>query len=286
VLRMKNFISSAIKILGTVGVIGFLLLLSIGVLEVRYARFDQNGPIPLPLSNCTQAIPSNVTQSAPHTDVVWKDSTELFDIFNKKKGRIVWKWLNYFPIYEENFMRFKNKNISMIEIGTRDGGSLDMWRSYFGLGMRMIGIDINPNAIIFNDTNNMFIGSQNDSIFLQRVVDTLGKGTVSVILDDASHHRLFQATSYSVLSQLLAPDSVYMIEDVELDSLESYRQFKAFFHVSHLFTNNVGASPKMYSFNFYKMVMAFNFRPLSFQGEVKAIKKGTDAITCGYPACR
>ena len=46
------------------------------------------------------------------------------------------KWVHYFDIYERQFERFRGKSPSMIEIGVQGGGSLAMWKEYFGPGSR------------------------------------------------------------------------------------------------------------------------------------------------------
>ena len=42
------------------------------------------------------------------------------------------KWSNYFDIYEELFKKFINKKIIFVEVGIGNGGSLFMWRKFFG----------------------------------------------------------------------------------------------------------------------------------------------------------
>ena len=64
--------------------------------------------------------------------------------FNSKYYSI--KFKNYFPIYEKIFHRFRDKNITFVEIGVFSGGSLFMWKNYFGPKARIIGIDLNPKA--------------------------------------------------------------------------------------------------------------------------------------------
>ena len=46
------------------------------------------------------------------------------------------KWVHYFDIYERHFERFRGKSPTMIEIGVQGGGSLAMWKEYFGPGSR------------------------------------------------------------------------------------------------------------------------------------------------------
>ena len=42
------------------------------------------------------------------------------------------KWDKYFSIYENYFKKFKNSEIIFVEIGIFNGGSLRMWKDYFG----------------------------------------------------------------------------------------------------------------------------------------------------------
>ena len=56
------------------------------------------------------------------------------------------KWKNYFLIYDELLQKYVNKSITFVEIGILDGGSLRMWKSFFGSRARIIGIDLNPKA--------------------------------------------------------------------------------------------------------------------------------------------
>ena len=63
------------------------------------------------------------------------------------------KHSTYFEVYDELFSKLRNKKITFVEIGILGGGSLFMWREYFGKKARIIGIDLNPNAkeLIPND---------------------------------------------------------------------------------------------------------------------------------------
>ena len=49
------------------------------------------------------------------------------------------------------FSKYRNKEITFIEIGVLNGGSLFMWRDYFGPHARIIGIDLNPEIKVGKD---------------------------------------------------------------------------------------------------------------------------------------
>jgi hypothetical protein len=96
------------------------------------------------------------------------------------------KYKNYFPIYENLFSRFINKEIIFVEIGVLSGGSLFMWRKFFGNKARIIGIDLNNEAKKFEKYGfEIFIGNQSSEIFWKSFFEKVGP--VDIILDDGGH---------------------------------------------------------------------------------------------------
>ena len=57
--------------------------------------------------------------------------TDTYKSFLKSKY-LSFKVSNYFHIYDELFSKYKNKKITFVEIGVFSGGSLFMWRDFFG----------------------------------------------------------------------------------------------------------------------------------------------------------
>ena len=51
------------------------------------------------------------------------------------------KHTTYFHVYEELFAKYRGKPVTFVEVGILDGGSLFMWRKFFGQSARIIGID-------------------------------------------------------------------------------------------------------------------------------------------------
>ena len=50
------------------------------------------------------------------------------------EGKRIHKWLHYLEIYHRYFNKFMGKEVHVVEVGVFGGGSLDMWKSYFGGG--------------------------------------------------------------------------------------------------------------------------------------------------------
>ena len=110
---------------------------------------------------------------------------DLLTLFNQSEYYAL-KYKNYFPIYEKLFSKFKGKKITFIEIGVLSGGSLFMWRKFFGDQARIIGIELNPAAKRFEkDGFEIHIGNQSDENFWKDFFQKVGE--VDIILDDGGH---------------------------------------------------------------------------------------------------
>ena len=63
----------------------------------------------------------------------------LFD--TNKDLQVTKNWTGFLKIYDEYFKKFKNEEISILEIGVDKGKSLELWRNYFTKA-KICGIDI------------------------------------------------------------------------------------------------------------------------------------------------
>ena len=159
----------------------------------------------------------------------------LTEIFWSNRGRTVHKWHHYLPVYEQYLGRYVGTPVRMLEIGVFRGGSLDMWRSFFGPEAKLFGIDIDPNCAQYDGLSGQVrIGSQDDPDFLRRVVAEMGG--VDVVLDDGSHVSKHIRSSLDVLFPLLADDGIYLIEDLHA---AYWRRFGAGYRASGSFIEDV-----------------------------------------------
>jgi hypothetical protein len=79
-----------------------------------------------------------------------KTQSELHKLFYSNTGTLVHKWRHYLKIYEDHLSRFRNTPFHMLEIGVSQGGSLSLWRRYFGLEALLFGIDIDDSCRQFD----------------------------------------------------------------------------------------------------------------------------------------
>ena len=142
------------------------------------------------------------------------DDGRLAAVFDANRtGRGIWKWRHYFPIYERHFGKFVGKGVSILEIGIYSGGSLRMWRSYFGDDCSVFGVDIQPECRAYEEPGTrVFIGDQADREFWRRFKNEVPK--LDVVIDDGGHLPNQQIVTLEELLPHLRPGGVYVCEDV------------------------------------------------------------------------
>lgn len=154
-----------------------------------------------------------VISSTKAAELSPKFQHDLGRAFFKNEGPVVHKWLQYLDVYDNHFARYRNTTVKILEIGVSMGGSLNLWREYFGPDATIYGIDIDPNcADRVTPPNQVRIGSQDDPTFLTSVIREIGEP--DIILDDGSHIARHQKASFDILFPLLRVGGLYVIEDL------------------------------------------------------------------------
>lgn len=145
----------------------------------------------------------------------------LREIFDSHEGRLIHKFNHYIDIYDRYFSQFRNKEVTVMEIGLSQGGSIDMWKEYFGPKLKYYGVDINPDNKSFEEENVIiFIGSQSDKKFLQDVAARIPK--LDILIDDGGHTMEQQIISFEALFDMVKPGGVYLCEDVHTSYWKLY----------------------------------------------------------------
>ena len=138
---------------------------------------------------------------------------DLLKFFTLNKNHAVHKWHHYIPLYDRYFAPFRNQKVKFLEIGVSEGGSLQMWRNYFGNEAIIYGVDINPECEKYNgQAGQVRIGSQDDFAFLESVISEMGG--IDIILDDGSHQMAHIPKTLKFLFPKLNFGGIYMIEDL------------------------------------------------------------------------
>jgi len=145
----------------------------------------------------------------------------LRKLFDEHTGNLVTKWANYFPVYERHFAPYVGKRPLVIEIGVHKGGSLQLWKKYFGPGARIVGVDIDPLcAALEEEQVSVRIGDQSDQKFLQALIEEFG--APDIVIDDGSHVSAHQKATFDLLFPAMKSSGVYVVEDLHTNYWQEF----------------------------------------------------------------
>ena len=145
---------------------------------------------------------------------------ETLKLFNGSDNFSV-KLKKYFQVYDELFAPYRNKAITFVEIGVFDGGSLQVWKKFFGPQSRIIGIDLNPLCKKFEcEDYEIFIGSQSDSKFWDDFYKEVGP--IDLLLDDGGHTNDQQIITLVNTVPNINNNGLVVIEDTHCSYLKNF----------------------------------------------------------------
>lgn len=215
----------------------------------------------------------------------------LCEYFEKHtEGHGIWKWQHYFEVYHRHFAHFVGRKVNVLEIGVYSGGSLEMWRSYFGNDCHIYGVDIEDACRAYaNEHISIFIGDQEDRSFWKRFRETAGP--IDILIDDGGHTFEQQQVTLEEMLPALNPGGVYLCEDIH----GKFNKFSAYAsglvnELNHM--NCISESPvesdvsafqsAIHSIHFYPYVLVIEKRsaPLT---KLSSLKHGTiwQPFPCG-----
>jgi len=141
-------------------------------------------------------------------------SNPLLAWFNAhKEGAGIWKWMHYFDIYQRHFHKFAGRDVHVLEVGIYAGGSLSMWREYFGERCHVYGVDIDAACMAHSgEKTKVFIGDQADRTFWAKVKEAVP--TVDILIDDGGHQPEQQRITFEEMFPHIRSGGVYLCEDI------------------------------------------------------------------------
>ena len=169
---------------------------------------------------------------------------DLEKYFLANTGNLIHKWLHYFEIYDRHFARFRGTSPHVLEFGVSHGGSLQMWRDYFGAGCKIYGVDINPRCAELQEEGiEIFIGDQGDVEFLRSLAHRIPR--IDILIDDGSHVMDHQIKTLDMLLGAIDANGVYLCEDTHTSYWRGwgggYRKKGSFIEYSKNFIDDINA---------------------------------------------
>jgi len=145
--------------------------------------------------------------------------TEIQNINNFHTDKL---WLHsYLDTYEDLFSKFRNKDINLLEIGFCHGGSIKLWKEYFGNKSSIYGIDITLQELRYD------LVRDNNVTLICKDISNCDKSILKpimfdVVLDDASHTLEHQIKSWELFKDRLNPGGILVIEDIAPEAYDYF----------------------------------------------------------------
>lgn len=149
-----------------------------------------------------------------------QDINDIFQFYGTDK----WSLHSYGPLYDTILKPYRQTAQRILEIGVQNGFSLRAWRDYFHQA-DIHGVDVNPAAMIINEPRiRTHLCDVRHGTALTRIAQQ--NGPFDVIVDDGSHEPADMLQAYAVLRNYLAPNGLYVIEDIPTpEALDMFRQW-------------------------------------------------------------
>ena len=145
----------------------------------------------------------------------------LLDYIEANRGAGIVRWRHYLEALERHLERFRGRDVHVLEFGVLHGGSLHMWRHFFGARSRIYGVDIDPRCARFEaDGIRVFTGDQGDRVFLRRLRDEIPQ--VDVVIDDGGHTMTQQIATFEELFPHVSERGMYVCEDLHTSYWEEF----------------------------------------------------------------
>ena len=140
----------------------------------------------------------------------------LLSMFKRpNSGKVSDKWSLYLPEYDRLFAPYALQNVNLLEVGVQNGGSLDVWASFFAEGSKIVGCDIDPlcGALQFeSDSVQLVVGDINHAD-TQRTIFAHATA-FDIVIDDGSHISPDIIQTFCALFGRLNDGGLYVAEDL------------------------------------------------------------------------
>lgn len=179
-------------------------------------------------------------------DIDTSKDTDLCEIFFKNRADKCKKIFHTYSNYYHEILNDRREKVrSVLEIGVgnpgmigisgedyKPGASLRSWREYFP-NAQIFGLDIARSVLFEEERIACFFADQNsESSLLEAVQEIKSKMNdqnhlFDLIIDDGNHSRASQIISLLTLENFLAPDGLYIIEDIKASNVDHVTKIRS-----------------------------------------------------------
>jgi SAM-dependent methyltransferase len=133
------------------------------------------------------------------------------------------KWALYLDVYKDLFAPFRERPISILEIGIQNGGFTEVLAAYFGSAVKIVGCDIDEKcgSLVFSDPRiSVVIGDATDAGTASRIKEI--SDSFDIVIDDGSHKSKDIVAAFCHYFPLLREGGVFIAEDLHCSYWHEY----------------------------------------------------------------
>jgi SAM-dependent methyltransferase len=133
------------------------------------------------------------------------------------------KWALYLDIYDHLFAAFRERPISILEIGIQNGGFTEVLAAYFTNAVKIVGCDIDEKcgSLVFSDPRiSVVIGDAADAGTASRIKEI--SDSFDIVIDDGSHRSKDIVAAFCHYFPLLREGGVFIAEDLHCSYWHEY----------------------------------------------------------------
>lgn len=147
----------------------------------------------------------------------------LKQLYAEHRGKVSDRWSNYLVEYGRIFGEYRDKPVTLLEIGVQNGGSLEIWSKFFTNAKKLVGCDINPDCtrLVYEDPRiAVVVGDANSDAVQLKVLQHAP--VFDVMIDDGSHRSSDIVKSFARYFPYLADDGIFVAEDLHCSYWEEF----------------------------------------------------------------
>ena len=140
----------------------------------------------------------------------------LRELYASHQGKVSDKWALYLDVYDRWFSPWRDRELTLVEVGVQNGGSLEIWSRYFARARRLVGCDIDPRcgALRYDDPRvSVVVGPVNSEPAHRAIIERTGPA-IDIFIDDGSHRSPDIIASFCNYFRHVSPGGLYVIEDL------------------------------------------------------------------------
>lgn len=147
----------------------------------------------------------------------------LRTLYEEHQGKVSDKWELYLDVYERILAPWRERPVTLVEIGVQNGGSLEIWSKYFVNGVTFVGCDIDPRcaSLVYEDARvSVVVAGINTEAASQAILARAPSW--DIFIDDGSHTSADIIHAFCNYFRFLKPGGIYIVEDLHCSYWPQY----------------------------------------------------------------